>query len=649
LTTVLALNGGGGIVNTGLLEATNAGNLALGSVGVTNTGGNITASGTGSVVSLGNSSVTGGTLNTVSGGVIETAGSTTATLTGVTISKGSTYTASDNATTVLNGIITNDGAIQFNGGAGSNADLNINSNTTLTGGGTLTLTTLSGGGSPFLQQGANGVTLTNANNTIQGSGIVGNGGLTVANGGTIYSNVSGGTLVLNGGGGLTNTGTLKVGTGALLQVTNGPFTNFKGTTLTGGDYNTAGTLEIDELGTTGGEIVTNAAGITLNGTTAKFVDAGGKSVLTKIASNTAAGSFTVSGGATYTTAGNFDNLGTLGTGSGSTLAVSGKLANFSGTTLTGGTYTLGGILKFAGANVVTNDAAISLTDSTGEIVNSTNGGNGLANFAVNGTTGSFALSGGTTFTTAGAFTNSGALSIGSGSTFKTGGTSALTQTAGSITDDGTLAAAGGVKLAAGTLVGNGTVTGNLQSSGIVTPGTSATSPGTLTDTGAYTQNAGGSLNIAIGSATSFDALKSTTAALGGTLNISELNGFVPKVGSTFKIVDFNSETGKFATVEGLTINSTEAFTVTYQGTDVLLTVVSTAKAADAPAPRAGSGHVARLIAAEDAEAHLAATLRAVNAGYAAGGTRALAGNAVFSRIAKATHSDGLDVAKKRVR
>jgi hypothetical protein len=554
---------------------------------------------------------------------------------------------------------------------------------------------------------------------------------------------------------LTNSGTLKVGSGALLQVTSGPFKNFSGTTLTGGNYNASGTLEIDELGTTGGEIVTNAAGITLNGAAAKFVDASGKSVLTKLASNTAAGSFTVSGGANYTTAGNFNNLGTLGVGSGTTFAVSGKLANFAGTTLTGGTYTLGGILKFAGANVVTNDAAIGLTDSAGEIVNSTNSSNGLANFAVNGTTGSFALSGGASFTTAGAFTNNGtlsvgsgstfdvktnltnlsggtltggtyavsgtfesaganivtnaanltlsgsaakvlnsttsasalanfatnaaagsfslasganfttagafsnagALSIGSGSTFKTGGTTAFTQTGGSTTDDGTLTASG-VTLSAGTLLGNGTITGNLQSSGTVTPGISATKTGTLTDSGAYTQNAAGKLNIGIGGTTSFDALKSTTAVLGGTLNLSELNGFVPTVGSTFKILNFNSETGKFATVNGLTINSKEAYTITYQPTDVLLTVVAAAAPAASatsatlatlpatPLARDGAMHVAHLIGSADGASRWTAALGEFNAAYAAG-NRALARNAVFSRIPKASRSDGLDVVVKK--
>ena len=53
-----------------------------------------------------------------------------------------------------------------------------------------------------------------------------------------------------------------------------------------------------------------------------------------------------------------------------------------------------------------------------------------------------------------------------------------------------------------------------------------------------------------------------------------INGFVPTVGSTFKIVNFNSGSGQFANVSGLAINSTEHFAVTYQSTDVILNVAS---------------------------------------------------------------------------
>jgi len=614
ISTELTLNGSG-ITNSGLLEATN-GNTLLIQTGIANAGGNITASGTNSIVSLDSATITGGTLNSSTGGAIDVESNTT--LNGVTISKGSTVTAFAGNTTFIGGTTTNDGTILINAGGGSDGVLDLNANTTLTGGGKVTLAVASGGGNAYIEQNTGSLTLTNTNNTIEGSGIIGNGGLTVVNstGGTISADVSGSSLVLNGSGGLTNSGTLQVSSGALLQVTSGPFTNFSGSTLTGGKYDVSGTLEIDELGTAGGEIVTNAAGITLDGSAAKFVDADGNSALTDLASNTVKGSFTVTGGADFTTAGNFTNKGTLSVGSGSIFDVHGRLTNFSGTTLTAGTYDVTGKLEFAGANIETNDAAITLTGKTAEILNTTTRKNGLANFATNDAAGKFTLASGASLTTAGSVSNAGTVTVGTGSTLTVGGPGVYTQTAGTTTDSGTLAASGGVTLSGGSLFAGGTITGNLVSSGIVTPGASATKTGILTDTGTYTQDSGGSLDIGIAGTTStkFDAVKSTTAVLGGTLNISELSSFIPTVGSTFKILTFNSVTGTFATVNGLTINSTEAYTITYQATDVLLTVVST------PAPAAAQSR-----SDSRTDDRLTAALHEFNAAYAREGSLEVAG------------------------
>jgi hypothetical protein len=63
------------------------------------------------------------------------------------------------------------------------------------------------------------------------------------------------------------------------------------------------------------------------------------------------------------------------------------------------------------------------------------------------------------------------------------------------------------------------------------------------------------------------------ASLSGTLNVSLIHAFVPTLGSTFKIMNFSSETGQFSICQ-CGINSTEHFVVSYQSTDVLLTVAS---------------------------------------------------------------------------
>jgi hypothetical protein len=168
--------------------------------------------------------------------------------------------------------------------------------------------------------------------------------------------------------------------------------------------------------------------------------------------------------------------------------------------------------------------------------------------------------------------------VGSGSTLTVTGN--YTNSAGTTEDDGTLTllSSGALDLNGGTLDGDGKITGAVTSSsaGTIMPGDSTTTTGTLKDTGAYNQNSG-TLDIAIDGTTSgtkYDVFNPSTATLSGTLNISLPTGFVPTVGTTFKIMNFTSETGTFATVNGLTINSSEYFTVTYQGKDVLLTVVA---------------------------------------------------------------------------
>ncbi len=220
----LNLNGSGGITNTSLLEASSGGFLQLSNTTVTNTGGNITAN-SGSNVQLLESTIQGGTL-TNNGTFFGTPSGHSASLNGTTIN--GTYTSDLNSVTHLLGTITNNGNIQVNGGSGSNAILFIDNNVTLQGGGTVTLSTLGGGGNAFIEQTVGGLTLTNTNNTIQGAGIIGNGGLALSNSGTINANVSGQALNLNGSGGITNTGLLEASSGGFLQLSNTTVNNAGG-------------------------------------------------------------------------------------------------------------------------------------------------------------------------------------------------------------------------------------------------------------------------------------------------------------------------------------------------------------------------------------------------------------------------------------
>jgi hypothetical protein len=155
---------------------------------------------------------------------------------------------------------------------------------------------------------------------------------------------------------------------------------------------------------------------------------------------------------------------------------------------------------------------------------------------------------------------------------------AYTQSAGQTIVDGTLKAHGLINIQAGNVFGTKTLAGSVTSSGTVTPGDSATLTGLLAITGAYTQTSTGSLNISIGgltAGTQFGQLNVTqSASLAGTLNLSLINGFVPNIGDTFKILNASSVSGTFATVNTTCIDSSEQFSVTYEANDVLLTVVA---------------------------------------------------------------------------
>ncbi|HEX8791438.1 MAG TPA: hypothetical protein VF765_10850, partial [Polyangiaceae bacterium] len=129
----------------------------------------------------------------------------------------------------------------------------------------------------------------------------------------------------------------------------------------------------------------------------------------------------------------------------------------------------------------------------------------------------------------------------------------------------------------GSLTGAGTVDAPVTAEGTVAPG-SATSAGTLTVTQAYTQSATGTLAIGLGgvqAGTQFDVLAvGSDVTIAGTLSVSLLGGYVPAVGSSYKVLtsaSSNADQGQFATVNqpnGVTL------TTTYDANDVTLGVTS---------------------------------------------------------------------------
>src|ERR1035438_9353257 len=325
--TALTINTSNGTTNTGTLEATAGGSLVLQGDTYTNTNGTILASGTGSVVTLvnptinggkvlasgggslattgsaaidnatilvsgsgsvaalgGNPTINGGTLNTASGGLIQASGNPT--LNGVTNS--GAYQLLDDGNTTLVGTITNAGGITLSS-VGDNTNLIVGSSAvTLTGGGTVTL---GNSGSNRIYGAAGSDVLTNANNTIQGSGNIGVGQMGLVNQGTIDANQAT-ALTINTSSGTTNTGTLEATNGANLILQGDTYTNAGGTiqasgtgsvvtlaspTINGGTILASGTNAVvslqsptingSTLNTASGGLIRSAGNPTLSGVT----------------------------------------------------------------------------------------------------------------------------------------------------------------------------------------------------------------------------------------------------------------------------------------------------------------------------------------------------------------------------------------------
>jgi fibronectin-binding autotransporter adhesin len=280
--------------------------------------------------------------------------------------------------------------------------------------------------------------------------------------------------------------------------------------------------------------------------------------------------------------GTFTNSGTLKVKQGSAMYITGGgFTNFTGgNTLTGGKYMVSGTLGFDNAKIGVNSANITLTGGAAQIINDVNGTKALAHLFRNTSAGSISLQSGKILYMGGKLTNLGKIMVGAGSGLQLGALplGGYIQSAGSTTVDGALAAPNGMNIQGGTLSGAGAIATTLQSSGSVTAGDSAASPGKLSINGSFTQNSAGALNIAIGgltAGTQYGQIAVTNGvSLNGTLNLTLINGFLPKIGDNFVIMTGSAISGTFATVNGLSINSGEHFVIAYNPANVTLTVVT---------------------------------------------------------------------------
>jgi hypothetical protein len=194
----------------------------------------------------------------------------------------------------------------------------------------------------------------------------------------------------------------------------------------------------------------------------------------------------------------------------------------------------GGVINnLAGATFEAQTDASLLSDANHGCV-----GGALPSFNNSGT---FRKTAGTRTGVGWAFTNSGVLDIQTG----TVGFNTLSHQTGAV------------------LQGRGTLdvsSAAFTNAGIVNPGDS---PGILAVTGDYPTSSTSVLNIELGgvtAGTAYDQLVvSGTVTLGGTLNVTLINGFTPPAGQQFTILTYAAETGAFATVHlpaGFTLSVT---------------------------------------------------------------------------------------------
>ena len=287
----------GASTNTGLMEATNGGQLAMGSLTLNNVGGTVKASGKNSYVQLegegqGGETFTGGTWTTANGGVIQVVDSTVLLdgTNGNTITNSGTMQLVDGAPHPggnFQGTLNNTGNIQLLS-KGNQIGLNIPGGQTFTlmGSGSLTLgdgtsnsynnqTGISGGGTFVNQQ------------LVQGSGFILN--LTgFNNSGTINANVPTGAnnlqLQLGRAGASTNTGTIEATNGGVLVVGSTTINNTGGTieavgansnvSLVGSLGTSGLTISGGTYTSSGGGVVYGYGGTTFDGTTNAVTNSG---------------------------------------------------------------------------------------------------------------------------------------------------------------------------------------------------------------------------------------------------------------------------------------------------------------------------------------------------------------------------------------
>ena len=429
------------VINDGLIEATGAGDLALASTVNDSGGGTILAAS--AMVYLNGADIQGGVLMSTGTGQLSANGQTTLDGTSQQVSLSGTLEVASGETMTVLGTLNNTGTIGLNSN-GYDSDLIVGSPTvTLTGGGLVVLT--DNNESNRIYGSSTGNVLNNVNNTIEGSGQLGAGTLTLVNGtaGVIDATGASNQLVISTDAVVTNNGLIE-STGAAGLALESTVSNTTGTILAAGS-----TIYLNSADIQGGLLSSSGTG---------QLDANGQTTLDGSAhAVTNAGALEVASGSTMTVLGTITNTGTIGlnsTGYDSDLIVGSPTVTLNG----------GGMIQLAGNN--TNDRIYGA--ATADVLNNVN--NTISGFGQIGA-GQLTLVNGGTISATG--TNSLTINLGSTGMNKAGAALLGVGTGGLSIQNGTYTNAGLIQADDGSSVtfSNGATLTNDNASGQLTGGT----------------------------------------------------------------------------------------------------------------------------------------------------------------------------------
>jgi len=324
-----------------------------------------------------------------------------------------------------------------------------------------------------------------------------------------------GGLAFTDAGAFSNAGSLTLLPGESFSV--GSLTQISGGSLPAGTYVLDSNLNITGPAQT---ITTNATTLTLAGGTIENTS-NSTNALAGLATNS--GKLTIGGSSNNvsTTAASFSNTGTLTINAGDSLKAA-KLTQISGTTLSGGIFTLAGNLDLtnSGISVTTNSSTLTLSGGT---INS-NSVNALGALASNTKTLTIAGTSNNVSTTASSFSNTGTLTINAGDSFKAAN---LTQISGTTLSAGTYVLAGNLDLTGAANVTTNSATLTLEGGTIQTGSTND-----LANLASNTKSLTLTNNASFSTGASFNNTGTMDVTGGSTFTVSGSNSYTQSAGTT---------------------------------------------------------------------------------------------------------------------